>query len=75
MTKPQHKIPSPGNEIYNFIGPSLGHYYYTLNLSDLCLGVEKMIFKEIMYAHNISYMVFLSHHYHALRLSESCPRV
>ena len=42
--------PCPGDhEIYNFGGPFLGHYYYTLSLFDLSLGVEKTIFKEIMY--------------------------
>ena len=49
MTVPQHKNTfHGGHEIYNFGGPFLIHYYYTLSLSDLCLGVE-MIFKEIMY--------------------------
>ena len=47
-----------GHEIYNFGRPFLGHYYYILtgSLFDLCLGVEKKIFKEIMYFHNVTYM-------------------
>ena len=36
-----------GHEIYNFGRPFLGHHYYILSLSDLSLGVEKKIFKEI----------------------------
>ena len=53
----QHKNPCPGgHENYNFGGPLLGHDYKTLSLSDLCLGVEKKIFKEIMYFHYITYM-------------------
>ena len=36
-----------GHEIYNFGKPFFGHHYYILGLSDLCLGVEKKIFKEI----------------------------
>ena len=40
--------PCPGgNEIYNVGRPFLGHHYCILSLSDLCLGVEKKIFKEI----------------------------
>ena len=38
-----------GHEIYNFGGPFRGHHYYILSLSNLCLGVEKKIFKEIMH--------------------------
>ena len=46
MATPLHKNPCPGgHEIYNFGRPFRGHHYYTLSLSDLCLGVE--IFKEI----------------------------
>ena len=36
-----------GNESYNFGRPFLGHHYYIHGLSDLCLGVEKKIFKDI----------------------------
>ena len=54
MATPQHKNPDPGgHEIYNFGRPFLGHHYYILGLSDLCLGVEKKIVKEIM---QIQYM-------------------
>ena len=41
---------------YKFWWAFLGHNYYTLSLSDLCLGVEKTMFKEIMYFHYITYM-------------------
>ena len=34
----------------------LGHYYYILSLSDLCLGVEKKILKEIILFHYMTYM-------------------
>ena len=47
---PKHKNPCPvGHKSYNFGRPFLGHHYYTciLSLSDLCLGEEKKIFKEI----------------------------
>ena len=37
-------------EIYNFGRPFLGNHYYILGLSDLCLGVEKNILKEIMHS-------------------------
>ena len=45
-----------GHEIYNFGGPFRGHHYYILGLSNLCLGVEKKIFKEIMHFHYMTYM-------------------
>ena len=44
-------------KIYNFGRPFLGHHYYTLGLSDQCLGVEKKIFKEIMQFHYMTYIV------------------
>ena len=34
------------HEIYNFSRPYIGHHYYILSLFDLCLGVEKKIFKR-----------------------------
>ena len=40
-----------GRGVINFIifgRPFLGHHFYIRGLSDLCLGVEKKIFKEIM---------------------------
>ena len=43
-------------EFYNFGTTFLSHHYYTLSLFDLCLGVEKKIFKEIMQFHYMSYM-------------------
>ena len=47
MAMSQHK-PCPGcHEIYNFGITFLGHHYYILDVSDLCLGVEKKIFREI----------------------------
>ena len=56
MATPEHKNPYPGgHEIYNFGRPFLGHHYYILGLSDLCLGVEKKIFKEIMHFYSMTY--------------------
>ena len=50
MATPMHKNSCPrGYEIYNFGRPFLGHHYYKLSLSDLCLKVEKKIFKEIIF--------------------------
>ena len=34
------------HEIYNFSRPYISHHYYILSLCDLCLGVEKKIFKR-----------------------------
>ena len=45
-----------GHKIYNFGRPFLSHHYYTLSLSDICLGVEKKIFKEIMHFYYMAYM-------------------
>ena len=39
---------SGGLEIYNFGSPFLGHHYFILSLSDLCLGEGKKIFKGHM---------------------------
>ena len=62
MATPQHKNPCPGgHEIYNFGGPFRGHHYYILSLSNLCLGVEKKIFKEIMHFHYMTYMATPQH--------------
>ena len=49
MVMPQHKIPWPSiHQIYNFgTRYLLGNHYCILCQSDLCLGVEKKIFKEI----------------------------
>ena len=48
---PRHKalelLSMGGQESYNFRRVFLGHHYYILSLSDLCLGVEKGIFKNI----------------------------
>ena len=41
--------------MYNDDGLFLDHHYYIFNLSDLCLGIKKKIFKEIMHFH---YMTF-----------------
>ena len=52
MATPKHMYPSVGgHEINNFGRPFLDHYYYILSLSDLCLGVKKRIFKEIIHVH------------------------
>ena len=59
MTTSQHKNPCPwGHEIYIFGEPFLGHHYYTLSFSYLCLGVEipKKFFKEIMYFYYKTYI-------------------
>ena len=51
MTITEHKNSCLGcKKNYNLDGPFLGHYFYIhiLSLSDLCLGVEKKILKEIM---------------------------
>ena len=57
MATPYHKNPcTGGHEIYNFGRPFLDHHYYILSLFDLCLGVEKKIFKEIMHFHYMTYM-------------------
>ena len=58
MATPLLKNPYPGgHEIYNFGRPFLGHHYYIFNLSDLCLGVKKKIFKGIMHLHYMTHMV------------------
>ena len=45
---PLHQNHNPGgHDIYNFGRPFLGHYHFTLSLSDLCLGAE-IFFLEIM---------------------------
>ena len=51
-----HKPLPQGHEIYNFGRTFLGHHYYFLSLSDLCLGVEKKFFKGIMHFHYKIYM-------------------
>ena len=57
MITPLHKNPCPrGHDIYNFGRPFLGHHYYIHGLSDLCLGVDKQIFKEIMHFHYMTYV-------------------
>ena len=56
MATPSHKNPCHGgHEIYNFGRPFLCYQNYILSLSDLCLGVEKKIFKEIMHFHYMTY--------------------
>ena len=48
-----------GHEIYNLGRPFLSHHYYILSLSDLCMGVKKIFFKETMRFHYITYMAML----------------
>ena len=48
------------HEIYNFGRPFLGHDYYILSLSDLCLGVKK-IFKGTMHFHFMTYIATPQH--------------
>ena len=62
MATPKHNNRYPGgHEIYNFGRPFLGYYYYILSLFDLCLGVEKKIFKGIMYFQYMTYMATSEH--------------
>ena len=57
MPTPYSKNPCPGgHESYNSGRPVLGHHHYILSFSDLCLGVKKKIFKEIMHFHYMTYM-------------------
>ena len=46
---PHQELRPEGLETNYFGRPFLGHYYYTLSLSDLCLGVEKKILIVIMH--------------------------
>ena len=56
LTTPQHTNPYPGgHEINNFDRLFLGHDYYTLSFSDLCL-IEEKILTEIMHFHNMTYL-------------------
>ena len=52
MAIPWHKNPWP-RVIKLTIQVDLGHHYLKLSLSELCLEVEKKIFKEIMHFHYI----------------------
>ena len=45
-----------GHEIYIYGGLFFGHNYYILSSSDLCLGVEKTILKEMLHFHFMTYM-------------------
>ena len=47
--------------IYNFGRLFLGYHYYTLSLSDLCLGVEKKILKKIINFHYMTYLATPQH--------------
>ena len=58
MVTPWHKTPCPGgHETYNFSRLFIGHHNIILNLSDLCLGLKKKIFKEIMHFHYMTYII------------------
>ena len=46
-TLAQEPLPR-GHEILNFDRLFPSHHYYILSLSDICMGVEKKIFKEII---------------------------
>ena len=54
-TLAQEPLPR-GYDIYNFGRPFLGYHYYILSLFDLCLRIEKKIFKETLHFHYLSYM-------------------
>ena len=44
MQRPNTRTPAPGVTIFtNLCRPFLGHHYYILGLSDLCLRVEKIL--------------------------------
>ena len=46
---PQHKNPCHGgSEIYNFGKLFLGHNYFSLGLSDLCMGMKLFIEKNYL---------------------------
>ena len=56
MATPLHQNPcSGGHEIYNLGRHFLDHHCYLLSLSDVCMGVEKKILKEIIHFH---YMIW-----------------
>ena len=57
MATPQRKnLCLGGHEIFNFGRSTLGYHNYILSLSNLCLGVEKKIFKEIMHFYIMTYI-------------------
>ena len=61
MATPQHKNPCLGGHgSYNFCRALLGHYHIH-SLSDLCLRVQKKIFKGIKYFYFITYMATPQH--------------
>ena len=46
----QYTTPCPGvHRIYNFGEPFLGHHYYTLSVSDLCLGEAYILFYRLSF--------------------------
>ena len=80
--------PCPGgHETYNFGRPFLGHRYYILSLSDLCMGVEKKIFighiatpctRNLCTGGHESYnfgRAFLGDHFYIHGLSDLCMGV
>ena len=72
LVTPLHKNPClRGHESYNFGRPFLDHHYYKLDMSDLCLGVEKKILKEMMHFHYMTYLVTPLHKNPCLRGHES----
>ena len=55
---PQHKNRCPRvHENYYFRRPFIGHHYFILSLSELCLGIEMKIFKEIIH---FNYMIYIA---------------
>ena len=56
---PAHEALPWGHEIYNFGSLFFSHHNYFLSSSDLCLGVEKKVLKEIMHFHYMTYMATL----------------
>ena len=55
MVTPQNPYPE-GHEIHKLGRPFLGFHYLILSLSELCMGVEKNIFKRNDAFHYITYM-------------------
>ena len=50
MATPYHKNICPGgHEMYNFGRPFLGHHYYIISLSDLCLGIENIFYEVLVH--------------------------
>ena len=66
----KHMNPCPwGHEIYYFSRLFIGHHYNILSFSDICPGLEKKIFYEILHFHHMIYIYYLAKPQH----NNSCP--